>query len=175
MKRLILYRHAKSDWGDASLADKDRPLNDRGRRSAQVMAEYLHQEGLFPDLILCSSSQRTRETLAPLLPHLPTETEIRLLDVLYDVHGEDYLKTVRLLGGTAGILMLIGHNPAMEATAFSLIKDRTGSAWQDLSGKFPTAAIAIFDFELETWADLAVETGCLVSFVKPRDLMPANA
>jgi len=170
MKRLILYRHAKSDWGDATLADKDRPLNDRGRRAAPVMAAYLQDQGLFPDLILCSSSLRTRETLAPLLPHLTRETDIRLVDALYDAHGEDYLKIVRLMGGASNVLMLMGHNPATEATAYSLVKDRSGPTWQDMSGKFPTAAIAVFDFDIADWSELAVETGCLVSFVKPRDL-----
>ncbi len=64
MKRLLLLRHAKSSWHDPSLADFDRPLNQRGRAAARMMGDYLVRKGLLPDLVLCSAAQRARETLA---------------------------------------------------------------------------------------------------------------
>ncbi|GGB37244.1 phosphoglycerate mutase [Roseibium aquae] len=172
MKRLILYRHAKSDWGDPALADKDRPLNERGRQAAPVMAAYLREQNLNPDRILCSTSLRTRETLAPLLLHLTREVEIHLLDALYDDHGLDYLPILRRHAAPADVVMIIGHNPAMDATAYSLVQTREGPVWQDMSAKFPTGAIAVLDFAIADWRDLTVESGQLVSFAKPRDLMP---
>ena len=64
MKNLLLMRHAKSSWANPDLIDFDRGLNDSGNRAAQAMATHLSQEMPLPDMIICSSAQRTRETLA---------------------------------------------------------------------------------------------------------------
>ena len=66
MKTLLLLRHAKSAWSDPRLDDHDRPLNGRGERAAKAMADHIAREGPRPDLILCSTAMRTRQTLAPL-------------------------------------------------------------------------------------------------------------
>ena len=63
MNRLLLLRHAKSSWDDPSLADHERPLAPRGHRAAESMAEHLRSSVPHPDLVLCSSALRTRETL----------------------------------------------------------------------------------------------------------------
>ncbi|EFO30789.1 phosphohistidine phosphatase [Roseibium sp. TrichSKD4] len=171
MPRLILYRHAKSDWNFPELTDKQRPLNSRGQKAAPEMAWYLTDQNLFPNLILCSSSQRTRETLIPVLALMTQETEIRLLDQVYDDGDFDYLELIRTHGGTAETLMVIGHNPATEISAQSFVKDGSGPQWDDMRTKYPSGAIAVIDFKISSWADLALETGQFVSFTKPRDLM----
>ena len=117
MLRLLLYRHAKSDWADASLDDIDRPLNSRGRAAARAMAGYIASEKLLPDLILCSTALRTRETLSRLIPHLNRETDIRLRRDLYWQGDDVYSTAIRTGGGTVQSLMIIGHNPATEGTA----------------------------------------------------------
>ena len=66
-RELILLRHAKSSWGQAELADHDRPLNGRGRRQAPLVGAWLAAEDCEPDLVLCSSARRARETLEGLL------------------------------------------------------------------------------------------------------------
>ncbi len=72
MSRLLLLRHAKSDWGEAGLQDFDRPLAPRGQRAAADMAKAISAAGMLPDRILCSPARRTRETLAALRPYLKT-------------------------------------------------------------------------------------------------------
>ncbi|MEE3099475.1 MAG: histidine phosphatase family protein, partial [Pseudomonadota bacterium] len=67
MHRLVLMRHAKSDWGDPGLGDHDRPLNDRGRRAAPRMGAWLAAQGAFPDAALLSSARRVQETWAGVL------------------------------------------------------------------------------------------------------------
>src|SRR4051812_4998059 len=62
MKKLLLLRHAKSDWGDASLPDLERPLNERGRGAATLMGTFMRGQNLRPDLLISSPSRRTRET-----------------------------------------------------------------------------------------------------------------
>ncbi len=168
--RLLLLRHAKSDWDEPDLDDIDRPLNARGQAAALTMARYLVDNGLLPNLILCSTSQRTRETLARLLPSLTGETSIQVMPELYDQSEDDYLGLIRKHGGIAPNLMLIGHNPATELTADSLSGTGDADMIADFNEKYPTAALAVIDFDITEWAELDPKTGHLERFVKPRDL-----
>lgn len=168
--RLLLLRHAKSDWGDPDLEDIDRPLNSRGKAAALKMAAYLGQEGLLPNQILCSTAQRARETLARVLPSLQQEAQIHLLSDLYRQSEDDYLGLISKHGGRAQNLMVIAHNPATEDTAQTLTGTGDAAAMADLEEKYPTAALAVIDFDIADWSELQPGTGHLERFVKPRDL-----
>lgn len=168
--RLLLLRHAKSDWGDPSLADIDRPLNSRGKAAALAMARYMKHQGLIANRILCSTSQRTRETLARLLPYQQNEAQIHLMSDLYRQSEDDYTGLIRKHGARAQKLMVIGHNPATEETAFSLAGTGAPAAMADIHEKYPTAALAVIDFDISDWSELKGKTGHLERFVKPRDL-----
>lgn len=171
MARLILLRHAKSDWTDSSLHDSDRPLNARGQKAAPAIGRFMAEHRLFPDLILCSTAQRTRETLAGIMPFLPREGEIRLLRALYDQSEDSYIPQIRKQGGTARTLLVIGHNPATEETAHELFGSGPAELKADMEAKYPSGGLCVFDFDLEDWSKLMPETGQLVHFVKPRNLM----
>ncbi|CTQ52295.1 phosphohistidine phosphatase SixA [Roseibium album] len=173
--RLLLFRHAKSDWGDAGLADIDRPLNDRGKAAAATMALHMKTEGLLPNQILCSTAQRTRETLARLLPCLDHEAKIYLLSDLYQQSEDGYASVIRRHGGHARTLMVLGHNPATEDTALELSGTADEAAMADLQEKFPTAALAVLDFDFADWSELGPGTGHLTQFVKPRALMHGDS
>jgi len=168
--RLLLFRHAKSDWGDDKLADIDRPLNNRGKTAAATMSRYLKENGLLPNQILCSTALRTRETLSRLLPQLPQEAQIYLISDLYQQSEDDYNALIRKHGGRAQNLMVIGHNPAMEDTALSLIGTANAEALADIEEKYPTGALAVIDFDIADWSELHPKTGHLERFTKPRDL-----
>lgn len=168
--RLLLLRHAKSDWGDQELADIDRPLNSRGKSAAITMARYLREQKLLPNVILCSTAQRTRETLARLMPHLPQEAHIELMSDLYWQSEDSYATLISKHGGRAQNVMVIGHNPATEDTALDLVGTSAPDALSDLQEKYPTAALAVIDFDFTDWSELAPGTGHLERFVKPRDL-----
>ncbi|WP_428642850.1 SixA phosphatase family protein [Roseibium sp.] len=168
--RLLLLRHAKSDWGNADLADIDRPLNGRGKTAAVAMARYLKENGLLPNRILCSTAQRARETLARQLPHMPQEAKIHVLSDLYWQSEDDYTALIRKHGLRVQTLMVIGHNPATEMTALGLIGTANSGALSNIEAKFPTAALAVIDFDIADWAELQPGTGHLERFVRPRDL-----
>lgn len=172
--RLLLLRHAKSSWDDPALPDKDRPLAPRGTRASAAMGAWMADTGYIPDLVLCSSALRTRETLAgvlpALLPHMRGEPEIRLRESLYGVAGGDYRHVVATEGGTAPTLLVIGHNPATEATAQALIGGGDEKTIARLVGKYPTAALAVLDFDLVNWGDIAPKSGYLHAFIKPGDI-----
>ncbi|TYC48620.1 histidine phosphatase family protein [Rhodobacterales bacterium] len=168
--RLLLLRHAKSDWKDESLADIDRPLNGRGKSAAKLMAKYLKENSLLPNQILCSTAQRTRETLARLLPHLPQEAQVHLISDLYEQNEEDYCALIRKYGGRTQNLMVIGHNPSTELTALNVTGTGDAKTIEDLDEKFPTAALAVLDFDIADWSELDSKTGHLERFVKPREI-----
>ncbi len=168
--RLLLLRHAKSDWGQPGLADIDRPLNARGKAAAVVMGRYLQENGLLPSRVLCSTAQRTRETLARILPLMHQEMRIDIMPELYSQSEDTYVSLIRTFGGRAPTLMLIGHNPATELTATSQSGTANPEAMADLEEKYPTAALAVIDFDIADWSELKPGTGHLERFVKPRDL-----
>ncbi len=168
MPRLLLLRHAKSSWAEQGKPDRERPLAPRGREAAERMAQEMDARGLLPDRILCSPARRTGETLAALLPHLPKSVELQIVDDLYEA-PDDYRTTIALHGEAASCLLVVGHNPAIHATAINLVgsADRKGAA--DILSKYPTGALAVIDF-VDRWADLRPGGGRLAAFIRPRDL-----
>jgi phosphohistidine phosphatase len=167
MKRLYLLRHAKSSWDDPTLADHDRPLAPRGRRAAKVMAEHLRREGIAPELVLCSPSRRTRQTLKRLAPGLGKNADVLIEPELYAASAAALLEVLHEVPGELESVMLIGHNPGIQDLALSLAG--TGSEIPRLRGKFPTAALTTLELS-GTWRELAPGSAELVSFVKPKEL-----
>ena len=167
MKRLYLLRHAKSSWKDTSLADHDRPLAGRGRRASKAMARHLRDRSIEPDLVLCSTARRARETLDRIAPALGT-TAIEIEPGLYGASAHELLDRLRGVADEIESVMMIGHNPAMEELAIDLA--RPSPAASELAAKYPTGALAVLTFEAPTWRALGHGTAELVELAKPRDL-----
>jgi phosphohistidine phosphatase len=167
MKRLYLLRHAKSSWDDPTLADHDRPLAPRGRRAANVMAENLRRKGIMPELVLCSPSRRTRQTLKRLAPVLGKDADVQIEPELYAASARELIEVLQGVPDEVESVMLIGHNPGLQDLALSLAS--AGSEIPRLRSKFPTAALATLEFK-GTWRKLAPGSAELVSFVKPKEL-----
>jgi phosphohistidine phosphatase len=167
MNRLYLLRHAKSSWDDPTLADHDRPLAARGRRAAKVMAEYVRREGISPELVLCSPSRRTRQTLTLIAPSLGESTHAEIKPELYAASADDLLEALHEVPDEVGSAMLIGHNPGIQDLTLSLARDCPETA--RVRAKFPTAALASLEFRA-SWRQLAPRAADLVSFVKPKEL-----
>ena len=122
MKRLYLLRHAKSSWDDPTLADHDRPLAPRGRRAAKVMAEHLGRKGIAPELVLCSPSRRTRQTLKRLVPALGKSADVQIEFPLYAAPEADLLEVLHEVPDEVESVMLIGHNPGIQDLGLSLAR-----------------------------------------------------
>lgn len=169
--QLLLLRHAKSSHKDLNLDDHSRPLNDRGRLAAEAMASYLKDHGLKPDLILSSTAERTRRTVDPIQAQWP-DIRTRFVDDLYLASVPTVMDCIQRVGSSRR-LMIVGHNPTMEELAvhlFDRTKDHDRAVAADLTAKFPTGALAILDFDIESWRQVAPHTAGLTNFVKPRDL-----
>lgn len=116
MKHLTLFRHAKSGWGEPDLADFDRSLNDRGNSDAPMMSQRMLDEGLTPDLILCSAANRTKQTAQYFLDqHNLNNDAIRFHDELYLASAGTLLQYVQETSESVNHLMVIAHNPGLEA------------------------------------------------------------
>lgn len=173
MRRLVLLRHAKSDR-PAGIGDVDRPLNPRGERAAPLVGAYLAGEGLVPDHVVVSPSLRTRQTWAAIAEALGGP-EAEVSDAVYEAETSSLLSVVRAAPDRAGTLLLIGHNPGLQDLAMRLVGDGTAALRRRLSAEFPTAALAVIDFEGARWADVRPGTGRLERFVRPRDLTADEA
>jgi phosphohistidine phosphatase len=169
MLTLYLFRHAKSAWDDPSLADVDRPLAPRGERAAPAMAAYMKAQGLHPDLVLCSAARRTHDTWA-LMAGTLGQPRTTYLDEVYEAEASALAAAIRRAPAGARRLMLIGHNPGLEDLALSLIASGDRDARKALAEKFPTAALAVIEFDIESWRDLAPATGRLTLFMTPKRL-----
>lgn len=177
MKTVILLRHAKSDWSDAGQRDFDRPLNDRGERAATLMGRWAKREALQVDRLVASPAARVVDTLdrfqesfgAMPAPSWDKRVYLASAAMLADViaEGDDGQDSV----------MLIGHNPGLEQFILEMVPDDGLSLLRDdVAEKFPTAAMAVLDFDVEHWralADGARQDGRIRRFVRPRDLDPA--
>ena len=155
MRTLMLMRHAKSSWDRPDLADLDRPLAPRGQETAPLVARYIKQSRWQPDLVLCSPATRVRETWQLMTPVLG-----RTVDC----------KTLRRVADEVATLMLIGHNPGIGHLAVSLCGSGPTKALEHMRGKFPTAALAVIQFDIDRWDQLAPGAGRLRAFVRPKDL-----
>jgi phosphohistidine phosphatase len=163
--RLALIRHAKSDWDDPTVDDHDRPLNERGRRSAPRIGVWLAAQGFVPEAVLCSTALRTRETWDLIAPHLPGAPEPVFTRGLYLAAPADMLNAIR--DTEAHSLAVIGHNPGIGSLAWSLCE--TPPAHEKF-GVYPTCATLVLDFEAQHWADISPGMGRVAGFAIPRDL-----
>ena len=169
MHQLLLLRHAKSSWDDAKLADRERPLNGRGRRAAAGMREAMHRLGLAPDLVLVSPALRTVQTLEALEPWDETPL-IEHVEALYLATPPQILAVLRDVPETVRSVLLIGHNPGMHEAARALMADTPPSEMSRRLGEgYPTGALAEFTIP-GPWLRVGPGSGRLIRFLTPREL-----
>ena len=122
MKNLIVIRHAKSDWGDPLLEDRDRPLNRRGLRDAPFMAGRLAHRGLRPDLVFSSPARRARETAAYMAEKAGVDpAAIELNEVIYMQGPQVLWELLRDLDDRWSCVYLVGHNPDLSRLVGELL------------------------------------------------------
>jgi phosphohistidine phosphatase len=167
--RLVLLRHAKSDWPHG-VPDQDRPLGERGRREAPAAGRWLAAAGLVPDRVLVSSARRTQETWALVGPELGGDRlDVRVEDRVYEAGAGDLLDLVRETDESVGTLLVVGHNPGLEVLAMVLDDQRGMPAdRQRLVTKFPTGAVAVLHLMVDRWAEVNPQTCRLVAAAVPR-------
>ncbi|SIQ23201.1 histidine phosphatase family protein [Bosea sp. TND4EK4] len=169
MLRLMLLRHAKSNW-PAGVADRDRPLAPRGREAAPLIGGYLAEELLLPDLVLISPARRTVETWELVAPMLAEKPASQYEPRIYEAKASALLDVVQETEPAVKTLLMIGHNPGFEELAQRLTGHGDRYAAARMSQKYPTCGLAVLDFAVEDWRDVAGRGGRLDRFVTPASL-----
>ena len=163
-------RHAKSAWDSPELADIDRPVAPQGAKAGAKMAAWLKKAKLSPQLILCSTARRARDTLDLIRPALPKTVKTRLMQDLYLALPREVLTCLAKAPEELNEVMVIGHNPGLHDFASWVIGAGDKKAVADLRKKFPTGAVAVITFDAAKWSKLDGESGSLKSFVTPKSL-----
>jgi phosphohistidine phosphatase len=174
MKILGLLRHAKSDWDDMNQRDFDRGLNDRGRKGAQAIGAHIRNHGVKWDKVIASPAVRVKLTLEGALPEVAPEYDQKLYLASYDT----IVETIEAHAGSgedeAGAILIVGHNPGLQDMLLELVSpSKENALFKEAVAKFPTAAYAVLECDIEHWSQLKRYCAELVHFARPRDLDPA--
>ncbi|MFI9049999.1 SixA phosphatase family protein [Streptomyces sp. NPDC053427] len=165
-RRIVLLRHAKADWAQES--DHERPLADRGRRDAPVAGRRLAGAGIVPDLTLCSTAARTRETWKLAVHELPQRPKTVYEERLYEASLGELIALLNETSDDVGDLLLVGHNPGMHALADALSGEADGDLLPRMNRSgFPTAAMAVITFT-GSWKSVEHGVGRLVAYWTPQ-------
>ena len=167
MRRLMLLRHAKSDRSTPGMRDHDRPLNARGRETAPRIGAYMASHALVPDLVICSTATRARETWDLAATALGRSPKVRYDERIYQNDPGVLIELVRT-ASNGDTLLLVGHNPSFQMFAEIVVASGHGDARQRLREKFPTAGLAVIDFPIEAWDRLHPHSGRLDRMITPR-------
>lgn len=171
MHELLVLRHAKSSWDEIDTVDHDRRLSPRGVKAARRMGALIAERGWLPDRILCSTAQRTKETLALAREAWPEASAIAVSELagLYLAPPSRLLDIVRRQPDEARRLMVIGHNPGLQTFVTRLAGHGDKKLRATVEIKFPTAALAHITLELAAWRDLGWGCGTLADYLTPAD------
>jgi len=161
MKRLYIIRHAKSSWANNQLSDFDRPLNDRGNRDAPIIGEVLKNKKVKPDLVISSSAKRaltTAKILSDIIGY-PIENIEESYEI-YETTTQNLLDVVNDIDDINNSVILFGHNPG-----FTRLANLLGDKYIE---NLPTCAVAEIELDVDSWEDVGIDSGKLVSFEYPK-------
>ncbi|MGB3363431.1 MAG: histidine phosphatase family protein [Thermodesulfobacteriota bacterium] len=162
-KTLILIRHAKSSWKDATLNDIQRPLNKRGTKDASKMGKHLAQQGIIPDVIFSSPGLRALTTARLISVELGTQpTDIRVKEGLYTFNPNDLLTAIKSLKDKYNKVMIVCHNPAITDITNYLSKSRIDNV--------PTCGVVVLKFGTDSWDKVSKGKAKLSSFDYPKKM-----
>ncbi|WP_217181237.1 histidine phosphatase family protein [Streptomyces sp. AC495_CC817] len=167
LRRLIVLRHAKSAW-PVGVPDHERPLAPRGRRDAPAAGRALADADCLPDLAVCSTAVRARQTWELAAAEWGTPPPVRHDARVYAAEVPELLEVVRETPDRVRTLLLVGHNPGLEELVLDLAGDALDDALDEVRTKFPTSAIAFLSWHGPTWSALAPGTALLTDLIVAR-------
>jgi phosphohistidine phosphatase len=173
MRRLMLLRHAKTETDAPSGRDQDRRLDDRGHKDAARIGDWIATHPPFPDFVLVSHAVRARQTWDTAWEAMKDRVQRPQVEILPELYGADpaqILDSIRTATAPADPkqLLLIAHNPGMHEAALMLMGGGDPDGGRALADNLPTAGLAIFDFDVKDWGDVAYRRGKLVLFTSPK-------
>ena len=163
MKRVIVMRHAKSDWDAGAPSDHARPLNRRGRKDAPRVARRLAEMGWRPDHVLSSDAQRTTETYELMAPEFEPAASAEFLADLYHAGPVDLEGPLSRLSDQQDTVLVLGHNPGWERVVYWLTQE---------SVELTTANAVLIECDTPTWSEVVGKAGVweMIELIRPRQL-----
>jgi phosphohistidine phosphatase len=178
MRRLMLLRHAKTEHQAPSGRDQDRRLDNRGRQDAAEIGGWIGRHPPFPDRVLVSPAVRAHQTwqiVWDTMKDAAPQPPIELMPELYGAEPSELLQIIREASAPdPQRLMLVGHNPGMHELALALAGSGDSALRNALADNLPTSGLAVIDFEVNSWTEIAFRHGRLVLFVSPKLLKQAS-
>lgn len=164
MKKLLILRHAKSSWSNPELSDFDRPLNERGLRTAPFMGTLIANRRLTPTAIVSSPANRARQTAELILSSIGADIPLTFDDRIYEASPNNLRLVVSETNDDFPSVMIVGHNPGIEG----FIRHLTGAI-----ETMPTTALAVIELNIDSWSDIKNNTGELITVIRPKEEMPS--
>lgn len=162
MRTLLLLRHAKASHEEPALSDHERPLTKKGRKAAKMMGTLAREHDLLPGRVLSSTAERARTTADLFLEAAEHAVPVSYLDELYLAEPPAYLDALRRLGASAESILVVGHNPGLEALIFRL----TGQLEH-----MQTAALAVCSLPIAQFSELEADTRAeLQQVFRPKEI-----
>ena len=165
MKTLFLIRHAKSSWDDSTLDDHERPLNQRGKANAPIMAKRLQKLGIKPDMLFSSTAERAASTAQVFAEHL----DFRQPKISYD--PDLYLASAGMLQDFVGKIenslnsvLIFGHNPGLTLLVCQV--------WRLSIDNIPTCGIVSLSFKNASWEETSSQLPSGATFDFPKNSSP---
>jgi phosphohistidine phosphatase len=166
MKRLVVLRHAKSDW-PVGVADRDRPLGRRGQRDAPAAGRWIAEHVGVPDAVWCSPARRTKETWELLAAQLGGSPPVEFDERIYEASVSDLVEVLRETAKGSSSVLLVGHNPGVQELVLALAGGQRSEVQMLAETKFPTSGVALLDVN-GPWRELAAGSARLADFAVPR-------
>ena len=173
MARLLILRHGKTELISNTGRDFDRKLVERGKRNCIDMARYIRGHLSIPEIILVSPAVRTMETAEWVMKEWQNKPEQIVDERIYNASSDILFDVIHDHAGETGTAMIIGHNPGMILLCHDLIADDGNQAGKDIND-FPTATLADMVFDLDRFKNLEMESGKLLSLIRPRDMVKVD-
>lgn len=165
-RRLVLLRHAKAEHG-GEIADHLRPLSLVGRRQAAGVGATLQAASVIPELVLCSSSLRTRQTWDLVRSSLGAQPTVEIGDALYSAGVRALLDVVRAVPSDVRTVLLVGHEPAVSESAATLAGPGSDEpCLARVRVGMPTGSYSVLETDVD-WAQLEPDGARLVRLVTP--------
>lgn len=158
MKTLYILRHADADWGPKGSKDFDRSISDAGQEQCLKVADYIEQNEIKPDLILCSPAKRAIETCIRVKKALKNTWAVKEIEALYLCNSKQLIDEIQLVNDSCSHLLIIGHNPALQEVSWLLSSKSDSALMHDIEKSFPPATLTTHSFDANHWSQ--VDKGC---------------
>lgn len=167
MKKLILMRHAKSSWEEDDIQDISRSLNERGRKGAALLGQWMEKSGNTPDQVITSAATRCRETWDGIGAALSAQPDVLVERALYMAGPEEILDILRTRAKGDTVLVL-AHQPGIGLLAREMRVDPPPA--HEAFAKYPTGATTVLDLPIDDWSQIVFGIAHQEDYVTPRAL-----